>query len=167
MNQVLLTNGPLRLRFEKHGDRYAQIIEVSDSHSWSPIAQSVEGTDDQSWPHSPPWQELITEQRGPDQQIIFTVGKAGTAHWSGSFSMQPAGGIRCEIACRTGRVPNFVGTTYRSVMKDLPEQFQIRTTTETRLAREPREFTLKPYSIPLQFPATLVWNYTIEWNTPS
>jgi hypothetical protein len=162
MNQVLLTNGPLRLHFEKQGDRYAQIIEVSDAQGWSPIAQSVEGSADQAWPASPPWQEIITEQRGTDQQIIFTVGKAGTAHWSGSFSTLPAGGIRCEIACRTGRVPHFVGTTYRSLLKDLPEQLQIRTAPETKLVREPREFTLKPVSVPLLFPATLVWNYTIE-----
>ena len=163
MNQVLLTNGPLRLRFEKQGDRYAQVIEVSEAHDWSPVARSVEGTPEEAWPFSPPWQELTAEQRGPDQQIIFTVGKAGTAHWSGSFSKLPTGGLRCELACRTSRVPHFVGTTFHSVRKDLPEQLCIRTTPETQLVRELRQFTLNPFSIPLQFPATLVWNYTIEW----
>ena len=163
MNQLLLTNGTLRLRFEKQGDRYAQVIEVSDAHGWSPIARSVEGTADQTWPHSPPWQELTQEHHATSQQIIFTVGKAGTSHWSGSFSKLPAGGIRCEIACRTSRVPHFLGTTLRSVIKDLPEQLQILTTPETKLVREPQLLTLKPASIPLQFPATVVWNYTIEW----
>ena len=163
MNQLLLTNGPLRLRFEKQGDRYAQIIEVSDAHGWSPIARSVEGTADQTWPASPPWQELTQEHHATSQQLVFTVGKAGTAHWSGAFSKLPAGGIRCEIACRTSRTPQLVGTTYRSVLKDLPAQLLIRTTPETQILREPREVTLKPASIPLQFPATLVWNYMLEW----
>jgi hypothetical protein len=163
MNQVLLTNGPLRLRFEKQGDRYAQIIEVSDASGWTPIARSVEGTPDQAWPQSPTWQELTQEQHATSQQIIFTVGKAGTSHWSGSFSKLPAGGIRCEIACRTSRVPHFLGTTYRSVLKDLPQQLKIHITPETKLEHEQRQFTVKPASIPLQFPATVVWNYTLEW----
>ncbi len=163
MNQLLLTHGPLRLRFEKQADRYAQVIEVSDDHGWSPIARTVEGTADQAWPLSPTWQELTIEQRGPSQQIIFSVGKAGTSHWSGSFSTLPAGGIRCEIACRTSRVPQFLGTTFRSVIKDLPEQLRIRTTPETKLAGEPQLVTLKPAAFPLQLPATVVWNYTIEW----
>lgn len=163
MNQILLINGPLRLRFEKQGDRYAQLIEVSDAHGWSPIARSIEGTADQAWPLSPPWQELTQENHATSQQIIFTVGKAGTSHWSGSFSKLPAGGIRCEIACRTSRVPHHIGTAYHSVLKDLPAQLRIRTTAETQLVREPQQFILKPASVPLQFPATLVWNYTLEW----
>ncbi len=120
MNQVLLTNGPLRLRFEKQGDRYAQVIEVSDAQGWTPIARTVEGTPDQTWPISPPWQELTIEQRGPSQQIIFSVGKAGTAHWSGSFSTLPAGGIRCEIACRTSRSPHFLGRRFARSSKTCP-----------------------------------------------
>lgn len=163
MKQLLITNGPLRLRFEKQGDRYAQTIEVSDAHGWSPLVRSVEGNADQVWPLSPSWQELTQEHHATSQQIIFTVGKAGTSHWSGSFSKLPAGGIRCEIACRTSRVPQFLGTTFRSVIKDLPEQLRIQTTSETKLVRETRLITLRPASIPLQFPATIVWNYTIEW----
>ncbi len=163
MNQVLLTNGPLRLRFEKQGDRYAHVIEVLDANGWTPIAQSVEGTPDQTWPTSPPWQELTQEQHATSQQIIFTVGKAGTSHWSGSFSKLTAGGIRCEIACRTSRAPHLIGTTYHSVLNNLPEQLRITTTPETQFVRETQQFTLKPISIPLQFPATLVWNYMLEW----
>src|SRR5690242_15157141 len=99
MNEVLLTNGSLRLHFEKQGDRYAQEIEVLEAGHWTTLARSVEGTADQAWPASPPWQELTVEQRGPDQQIVFVVGKAGTAHWSGSFTNHSSGGILCEIAC--------------------------------------------------------------------
>ena len=77
---------------------------------------SVEGTSEESWPPSPPLQEVSHHENGV-QPALLSVGMAGKSHWSASFSIEPPHGLFAELAClvksdQSSHDARFIGSTY-------------------------------------------------------
>jgi hypothetical protein len=120
MNNAVLTAGDrLRVHFIRTGDRWAHCIR-SDGAVWAFHAKfleasllSWEGTAEEDWPPSPPFQslELHTVPGGP--QLAMLVGMAGGNHWSASIEADEAGErVFFDIACRIANEPQWLGSSY-------------------------------------------------------
>jgi hypothetical protein len=97
----LLQAGRLRVRFTWRGDRYAHEICLLRGGAWECVLKSVEGTPDEAWPASPPFQSLHVAPRGEGRQVALLVGMAGKSHWSASVELDAAREqARFEVACR-------------------------------------------------------------------
>lgn len=113
----------LQLRFSWLGDRYGHVIErisVPESGSGSelhslPLLASIESAPDESWPSSPPLQQLSVE---PIQatSVALAVGAAGQAHWSLSVTPITGGagqpGFLFDAAIRCANPIGSLGSDY-------------------------------------------------------
>lgn len=104
-------DGRLRAEFRWQHDRFSQRlildgIECGTSH---------EGDADESWPPSPPIQQLSIETID-GQQAALAVGAAGSGHWSLSAVADPQhpSAIRFELACRCKQAADFLGSSYET-----------------------------------------------------
>lgn len=105
-----LIAGLLRLQFTWVGDRYGhRILSVADGRE---LACSVEGVATETWPPSPPLQELHFSTTGDGRQVALGVGRAGTQHWSLSFEPQPTGWL-VDVACRVRGAVDRLASRYR------------------------------------------------------
>ncbi|HEX5446093.1 MAG TPA: hypothetical protein VFW87_19860 [Pirellulales bacterium] len=86
--EALLEAGGIRVRFAWLGDRYAHEILLREPFGWRAVLASVEGSPEDDWPASPPFQSLEIEPRG-GQPVALLVGMAGKSHWSASVSIVP------------------------------------------------------------------------------
>lgn len=105
----------LRVVFFKQGDRYAHRIETFDDvqRHWVPVLESLEGTPDDDWLPSPPFQQLHVEQRtnGP---VILLIGMAGRTHWSAAVEVaDDRKAITFDVAARLQSPPRQLRSTYR------------------------------------------------------
>lgn len=110
----ILEAAGLRVRFFRRGDRYAHEIWLADGGRWLPALSSVEGSPQDDWPASPPFQSLNVEGR-EGRPVALLVGMAGTSHWSASAQIDPL--VPCvyfDVAARV-RALNAgpLGSTYR------------------------------------------------------
>jgi hypothetical protein len=109
----------LRVEFFKSGDRYAHRLSavVADDggrETVVPLAESVEGDNDDPWPPSPPLQSLSIEELADGRTAALLVGMAGRSHWSASVEVAPGlGSPKFQLACRFTTVPDRLGSTYR------------------------------------------------------
>lgn len=104
----------LRVEFVRVKDRYAHVISRLDGELAVLVWESVEGTDSDDWPASPPLQQLSLETLSGDRRVALLVGMAGTSHWS--LSVEPAAdGIAFifDVACRVKSTPERLGSMYR------------------------------------------------------
>jgi hypothetical protein len=110
-----LEAGPLRLCFERQGDRYAHRVELAAAGGWQTVLESLEGKPDEAWPPSPPLQSLHIEERPGGRRVALLVGMAGRSHWSLSVEADPAAAsLAFDAACRLQEVPSFLGSRYRA-----------------------------------------------------
>ncbi len=78
-----------------------------------PLAESVEGTDEEVWPASPALQQLSIEHR-ERVDVALLVGMSGRSHWSLSIEAeQGTGTLRFDAACRVRELPLQCGSGYR------------------------------------------------------
>lgn len=111
-DRVAIASGDLQVVFVRSGDRFAHYLAHTAAHDEILLA-SVEGTDDDAWPASPPWQELHVERRG-ELLVALLVGRAGRSHWS--MSVEPDDhGLLFDVACRTSGKVDLLASTYRLV----------------------------------------------------
>ena len=104
----------LKVEFEKVGDRFSHKISLKHDGSWSVVLESIEGTDEDKWPASPPLQQIVAEPIGKDgRTVLLGVGLSGTGHWSISVDENEAGGLFMDIACRVSGDHGFLGSTWR------------------------------------------------------
>jgi hypothetical protein len=97
----LLEAAGLRVRFFWHGDRFAHDVWIHDAGQWICALQSVEGSPEDDWPPSPPFQSLNIEPRNDDRFVALLVGMAGKSHWSASAAIDlllPC--VHFDVACR-------------------------------------------------------------------
>ncbi len=97
----------LAVRFERQGDRHAHVLIAAQTM----IGQSIEGRNDESWPSSPPLQQLSIEDFGTGP-VALLVGMAGRSHWSMSVETGEDGSV-FDVACRVKGAPEQLGSTYR------------------------------------------------------
>lgn len=112
----ILEAGHLRVRFFWQGDRYAHEVSVRSGDAWLPALISVEGSPEQDWPASPPFQSLHIEQRDEGRTLALLVGMAGKSHWSASIEIDDqADCLLFDVACRArGCQAGSLGSTYRA-----------------------------------------------------
>jgi len=125
-SDVLETTGPdglsLRAVFLWHVDRYRHVISVCERGGAStPLLESIEGSRADDWPPSPPLQSLHLETQPSGRRVALLVGMAGQSHWSASISPAANGtGLVFDLACRAGKSPGRLLTSYRIASEVLP-----------------------------------------------
>lgn len=128
----------LRVRFLRDGDRYKHVVDAIVNDEVTPFLASVEGDHVQTWPPSPPLQELQVRELESGEQVIMLTGVGGHSHWSASVEVSegiqldsPTSGfgtrfalgtsvrapkyLLFDVACRAKEANGFIGSTYRSV----------------------------------------------------
>lgn len=106
--------GGLKIEFVKVGDRFSHKLSVEHDGQWSSILESIEGTDEENWPASPPLQQMVAEPIGKDGRLVLLgVGLSGTGHWSISVDENESGGLLLDVACRVSGEHGFLGSTWR------------------------------------------------------
>jgi hypothetical protein len=125
---------------------------------------SLEGESDDSWPASPPFQELTLETRD-DHQIAFLVGKAGTSHWSAS--VEPSAEreeVGFDIACRVHHPPQRLGS--QMTVDPAGAALEVIASTEMESRCEVRmengRIEVIPLAAPARLPATVRWRYVVK-----
>ena len=109
-----LQAGALKLEFEKIGDRFGHKLLFDCGSKWSVVLESIEGTDQERWPASPPLQQIVAEPIGKDgRTVLLGVGLSGTGHWSISVDENDVGGLVSDIACRVSGDHGFLGSSWR------------------------------------------------------
>ena len=113
MNGGSLESARWRVSFFRLGDRVAHAIFSREAGGEVELYRSLEGTDADDWPPSPPLKELSFEQRPGGVQLALLVGMAGASHWSLSVELDPATErLTFDAACRLSGVPRWLGSTY-------------------------------------------------------
>lgn len=108
--------GSLRVSFVRRGDRYGHTIDVApDDQDWQTVFTSIEGASNESWPKSPPLQQLHIESREAGKTVALLVGMAGPNHWSASIEADPAAAtLTFDVACRVRHWPGVrLGSEYQ------------------------------------------------------
>jgi hypothetical protein len=110
----VIESGELQVEFFRRGDRVAHRL----LHRGILLAESVEGTPDEDWPPSPPFQEVHFESSklpGRDEPcpIALLVGMAGRSHWSASVVPSLPEEVTWDTACRLHGPPAWLGAQYR------------------------------------------------------
>jgi hypothetical protein len=106
----LLEAGDLRVRFYWHLDRYAHEVSRRIDGDWRPLLTSIEGSPQDDWPASPPFQSLHIDERDDGRTLALLVGMAGKSHWSASIEIEtreqePTTCVSFDVACRVRDCP--------------------------------------------------------------
>jgi hypothetical protein len=116
------------VRFFQTGDRYSHVIELDDGGHVRTLLESVEGSEQDYWPPSPPLQHLNVSWITSDSEhrhVAMLVGGAGSSHWSMCVAVSdlksrprenrgdPNTELTFDIACRVQKPPAWLGSTYR------------------------------------------------------
>lgn len=156
----------VRVVFRREGDRFTHRIEVrrSPADDWRVACETAEGSPNDDWPSSPPFQQLHVERR-PTGPVVLLVGMAGRTHWSGAAEIAADGaGIRFDLAARSSEPPRCLGVRYVSVDADACGRlaWSPHGDTECEISEKPGDGrTLRPRG-PLQLPpATWTWKYVV------
>ena len=143
----------LAVEFRWHGDRFVHRVLTAGGEQLS----SVDGSEDEAWPPSPPLQQLSPESTG-DKTLIFGVGLAGQSHWSVSVEVVEQEGrpaLKFDWACRCKQPPERLGTTYTT-----GPAFHVEPSPGTRLrVTDDHQQRLEPAEIAAA--GTHQWTYTI------
>jgi hypothetical protein len=109
-----LQAGDLKVAFFKLCDRFSHRVLVKHDENWSVVLESIEGSDQESWPASPPFQQIVGEPIGKDgRMVLLGVGLSGTGHWSVSVDENDSGAIVFDVACRVSGDFGFLGSTWK------------------------------------------------------
>lgn len=103
----------LQVVFDWHGDRHSHRIQYVQSDLALDLLHSVEGVGSESWPASPPLQQLSIESR-PTGDVGLLLGMAGKSHWSASIEADHVHQrLVFDIACRTNEPSERLISSYR------------------------------------------------------
>lgn len=164
--------GPIEIAFVRRADRYAHQVQV-DGSAW---LESIEGTEADRWPASPPLQELASHPQPAGGDALLLVGMAGRSHWSLSVTVvAEPDRLRFDVACRASEPPVWLGSTYRlrpgiTATSESGRWLLVSLNSENQLALEATgaevvfaagELTIRPTVHPTKLPATARWQY--EW----
>jgi hypothetical protein len=108
----------LRVTFFWRVDRYAHRIERIEAGSSVPLLESLEGSDLDCWPASPPLQQLSMESLPDGRAVALLVGMAGSSHWSLTVERDPSdASLLFDAACRVKAPAETLGSAYRSFVR--------------------------------------------------
>jgi hypothetical protein len=110
---VTLAGHGLSVVLSRIGDRYRHEVLITTDQARVMLA-SLEGTSDQAWPPSPPFQELHTHQSNGSIDAVLLIGRAGRGHWSASIEVDHSQeAVLFDIACRSSGPIDWLGNRYR------------------------------------------------------
>lgn len=79
-----------------------------------PLLESVEGTEQEPWPPSPPMQQMVEESFAPGASpVLLGVGLSGNGHWSTAIETQHERLLKFDIACKNSKSASSFGSEYR------------------------------------------------------
>jgi len=169
---AVLEAAGLRAVFVRHGDRFAHRIEVRDKEAqqWITAAESLEGTDDNHWPPSPPFQQLHVERR-KEGEVVLLVGMAGRSHWSAAVDVCPERKtLRFDVAVRVQAGAELLGSAYEIVA--VQEAAAVVATVSPGALMSGSmpagsDFRFEPdVGEAVTFPATICWKYSLRLREP-
>jgi hypothetical protein len=137
----------LTVEFSWREDRFVHEFVLPDG---SRIA-SIEGDAAESWPPSPPLQQLSLE-RIDGCEVILGVGAAGIGHWSISVEStvipEQRHAFKFDLACRCKTECDWLGSSYlgTELLAFVPTAGARLTHDGDRLALEPDESSADPTS---------------------
>lgn len=97
---------------DAHPDRWMHQIVIAKADQTAVVLSSVEGTDQEIWPPSPPLQDPSFHELA-DGGAVLAVGMAGKSHWSASTSLSAENEILFDMACLVKTTGGELGSTYR------------------------------------------------------
>lgn len=156
---AVLEAGGVRVVFVRRGDRFAHRIEVRDaaSQAWITALESDEGTDEEHWPPSPPFQQLHVEHR-KEGVVVLLVGMAGRSHWSAAVDVSPdEQTLRFDVAVRVQAAGEQLGSRYD--IRNAAAAARIVAIAPEGMCDQ-AEFRFKPNAA-VSLPATICWKYSI------
>ncbi len=107
--------------FVKQKDRFGHVVALIQGDECTPLFVTLEGTDEEDWPASPPFQEIHMEDR-TDGMVALLVGMAGDSHWSAAVEpLDESGGIHFSVACRMKGYPIQICSRYGCAMEEVAE----------------------------------------------
>ncbi len=113
----------LRATFFWRVDRYAHRLERLEGGAATQLLESIEGSDLDRWPPSPPLQQLMLEQLPDRRPVALLVGMAGANHWSLSVEAEPGdAALVFDVACRIKDEGARLGSSYRSAVRHEPAE---------------------------------------------
>lgn len=157
---AVLEAAGLRAVFVRRGDRFAHRIEVRDDQSpgWVAALESREGTDEEPWPPSPPFQQLHVEHR-KEGVVVLLVGMAGRSHWSAAVEVCPERKVlKFDVAVRIQGTPDRLGSGY-DVCNSAAAVRITAISLEGATVRS--EFRFEPSAERTSAPATICWKYAL------
>jgi hypothetical protein len=175
---VLSAGDRLQLRFARRGDRWHHAVDFRAAGQIVWQLRSDEGTADDGWPSSPPFQSLEMHTQPDGRKFALLVGMAGASHWSASIETDPAGErFVFDMACRIKFAPTWLGSSYVTSNALGDDNFRCAIETvalgETPDDSRPIVETAGPRTVvrvvdlsgPL--PRTVRWKYTISAPEPA
>ena len=114
MDMISLTAGVLSVRYTKLPDRLTHTIGIIVGDIYIPFLEAVEGSAEDSWPPSPPMQQMVLESFKPDASpVLLGVGLSGNGHWSSAIETKDSRGLKFDIACKNSKSSTELGSRYR------------------------------------------------------
>jgi hypothetical protein len=116
---VFLGVGGLAVVFSRAADRYRHEVSIGVGNDRRVILSSFEGSANDIWPRSPPFQELHVQGRGNEAETALLVGRAGRSHWSASVELDGARqALMFDVACRCSGPIDWLGTSYKCIAEN-------------------------------------------------
>lgn len=162
--QIVIGDEAFALEFFWQQDRFAHRVVRQLETEREICLQSQEGTPQQIWPPSPPFQSISVETQD-SRQVALLVGMAGKSHWSASVSPVPApqAGWEFDVACLAKQPPQWLGSLYQ--FTDVPQSIVQLEPIENCLLEAgstPQHLTLRCDFPSKETPRTLRWKYRIS-----
>ncbi len=111
---VCLSSGALSVRYSKLRDRLSHTIGIGVGDDYLPLLESIEGSEEQPWPESPPMQQMVKECFTPGTSpVLLGVGMSGNGHWSTAIKSPHDEQLKFDIACKNSKSSTFLGSQYR------------------------------------------------------
>ena len=118
---VYLAAGALSVRYSKLRDRLSHTIGITDGDTYLPLLGSIEGSEEESWPASPPMQQMVEECFTPGiSPVLLGVGLSGNGHWSTAIESQNNHLLKFDIACKNSKGSTFFGSQYHVLTQVQP-----------------------------------------------
>ena len=121
LETIDLAGWRLRVQFERCKDRYAHRVFLDSKQRSELLLESIEGSDQDPWPVSPPFQQLSFQEQSNALNVALLVGMAGKSHWSMSVEVaadRPA--LIFDVACRCQQPAERLMSRYRISLACLP-----------------------------------------------
>ncbi|MFV1964809.1 MAG: hypothetical protein ACC628_05260 [Pirellulaceae bacterium] len=117
MSARFVRGSEIYIAFRRLEDRIAHTLGLRHGGIDRPLLTSLERTGEESWPSSPPLQQVSVESLPDGRRAAFLVGMAGRSHWSLSIAEGACGqDWLFDVACRVQQNPVWLGSSYHALV---------------------------------------------------